>query len=220
MIKCCIFDLDGTVLDTIATITHFVNVTLQKHGFSEITEDECKVFVGNGARVLIKRTLASKNVFDDSAVETILADYDRAYNSDPLYLTDAFSGIREVLAKLRADGIKLALLSNKQHSITKSVSERFFPGLFDVVYGGRDGFPLKPDATVAKSILEELGVSADETAWVGDTSTDIETSKNLGAALAIGVLWGFRKKEELVSSGADVIVSEPCDIYRAVKEYA
>ena len=73
---------------------------------------------------------------------------------------------------------------------------------------------------VPKSILEELGVFADETAWVGDTSTDIETSKNLGAALAIGVIWGFRKKEELVSSGADVIVSEPCDIYRAVKEYA
>ena len=220
MIKCCIFDLDGTVLDTISTITHFVNVTLQKHGFSEITEEECKVFVGDGARVLMRRTLASKNVFDEGVVETLLSDYDRAYNSDPLYLTDAFSGICDVLSKLRIDGMKLALLSNKQHGITKNVSERFFPGLFDVVYGGRDGFPLKPDPTVAKSVIEELGVSASETAWVGDTSTDIQTAKNLGASLSIGVLWGFRKKEELILSGADVILEEPREIYTAIKEYA
>ena len=113
--------------------------------------------------------------------------------------------------------MKLAVLSNKPDTSVKSIVEHFFPGIFDEAAGGIDGVPLKPDPTAAIGILERLGISESETAWVGDTSTDIETGKNLKAAISIGVLWGFRKREELVAAGADLIVDHPSEIVRGVE---
>ena len=216
MIKCCIFDLDGTILDTITTITHYVNVILKKHGIEPVTVDECKYFAGNGAYKLIERSLNSKGIYDEERIKQLLSEYVPAYDEAPLYLTDAFDGISDMLAQLKARGMKLAVLSNKPDTSVKSIVEHFFPGVFDEAAGGMDGVPLKPDPTAAVGILERLGISESETAWVGDTSTDIETGKNLKAALSIGVLWGFRKREELVAAGADLIVTHPSEIVRGV----
>ena len=201
MIKCCIFDLDGTILDTIVSITHFVNKTLNKYGIESVTVEECKYFAGNGARNLIKRALTSKGVTDEALTEKILADYVEAYDNDPLYLTTVFDGIDGLLSELRARGVKLAVLSNKPDSTVKSIVKDFFGDAFDVALGGREGVPLKPDPTAALDILSMLGFTPEETAWVGDTSTDIETAKNLKAALSVGVLWGFRKRDELEGAG-------------------
>ena len=216
MIKCCIFDLDGTVLDTITTITYYVNLIHLKYGIEPITIDECKYFAGNGAYKLIERSLNSKGIFDKERIESILDEYVKAYDEAPLYLTAAFDGISDMLSELKSRGIKLAVLSNKPDTAVKSIVEHFFPGIFDEAAGGMDGVPLKPDPTAAQGILKRLNISESETAWVGDTSTDIETGKNLKAAMSIGVLWGFRKRDELERAGADLIVTHPDEIVRGV----
>jgi phosphoglycolate phosphatase len=216
VIKCCIFDLDGTVLDTIETITHYVNVTLEKHGLEKISCDECKYFAGNGAKVLIRRTLASKGISDDGVYEAVYKDYMEAYDSEPLYLTKSFSGISEQLAELKHRGIKIAILSNKPDYPVKQNVKHFFDGLVDLAEGGKEGVRLKPSPDAAQAICDKLSVSADETAFIGDTSTDIETGKNLKAGLCVGVLWGFREREELLSAGADAIVSTPEEMLNAI----
>lgn len=216
MIKCCIFDLDGTILNTITSITYFVNKTLQKYGIDTITEDECKYFAGNGARNLIIRALKSKGISDSATVETVLSDYNATYDADPLYLTEAFTGIKELLAALSERGIRLAVLSNKPDSTVKSIVESFFPGTFHEVRGGIEGVPLKPNPAIPLDILRGFGISPENTAWIGDTSTDIETGNNLGARLNIGVLWGFRLRDELERAGAHVIVSRPEQILEEV----
>ncbi len=216
MIKCCIFDLDGTILDTIGSITHFVNKTFGEYGIDSVSVEECKYFAGNGARTLIKRALASKGVTDEALTEKILADYVLAYDKDPLYLTTVFEGIGELLSSLKARGVKLAVLSNKPDSTVKSIVKDFFGDVFDVVLGGREGVPLKPNPVAAIDMLNMLGFTPEETAWVGDTSTDIETAKNLKAALSVGVTWGFRKRDELEAAGADIIASSADEILRGI----
>ena len=216
MIKCCIFDLDGTILNTITTITYYVNRTLESYKIDCVTEDECKYFAGNGARLLIERALRSKGICDKILAKKILKDYNEAYDKYPLHLTAPFESVDELIKQLKARGIKLAVLSNKPDSTVKSIVSHFFGDSFDIVLGGRDGIPLKPDPTVPQQIIEELGIDKNETAWVGDTGTDVETGKNLGVRLNIGVLWGFRPKEELVSSGADVTVSAVNEILAEV----
>lgn len=216
MIKCCIFDLDGTVLDTITTITHYVNLTLEKHGIEKTTVDECKYFAGNGSRLLIKRSLASKGVTDEVFAEALHKEYNDAYNSKTFYLTKVFDGIPELLSALKERGIKIAVVSNKPDATVQLVMDHFFCGAFDFAVGGLEGIPLKPDPAVPRMALEKLGVSESEAAWIGDTAIDVETGKNLGVALNIGVLWGFRKIDELVGAGADVVVKEPSEILDAV----
>lgn len=216
MIKCCIFDLDGTVLDTINTITHYVNVTLEAHGIEKITVDECKYFAGNGARLLIERSLASKGITDEDTVVKLLDEYNAAYNAKTFYLTEPFHGINELLSSLKANGIKIAVVSNKPNPTVQPIIDYFFKDVFDVALGGLDGVPLKPDPAVPRLILEKLGISESETAWIGDTSVDVLTGKNLGVPLNIGVLWGFRKIDELLGAGADIVVERAEDILSAV----
>lgn len=212
MIKCCIFDLDGTVLDTITTITHFVNVALQKWGLKQITIEQGKIFAGNGARKLIERSCKNAGVTDEDTIAEVLEFYNKTYDDNPLHLTKAFDGILEMLDALNQKGIKLAVLSNKPDSTVKGVVKAFFGERFAYVAGGKDGVPLKPNPDCTLELLERLSVSADEVMFVGDTSVDIETGKNMRAGKTVGVLWGFRKREELEGAGADVIVSSPLEI--------
>ena len=216
MIKCCIFDLDGTILNTITTITHFVNKTLQKFGYPNITEDQCKYFVGNGARLLLTRTLAHFGVTDEKTVDTVLDAYDRDYKSDPYYLTAKYDGIDELLSGLHRAGISLAVVSNKQDRIAKDAVAHFFPDTFDLVVGGKEGVPLKPAPDAPLSVLSALGFAPEECAFVGDTAVDVQTGKNMNAARVIGVSWGFRKREEL--SDADYVADDPAQILRVLTE--
>ena len=203
MIKSVIFDLDGTILNTIVTITHFVNKTLQKHGISPITEAECKRFIGDGARKLIERSLASKGTFDDSILDEILPEYNSAYDENPFYLTEKYEGMDSLLLELRARGVKLGVISNKPHPTTVSAANHFYPGIFDAVMGGREGIPLKPAVAAGEAMLAELSVSADEVIYVGDSGVDMTFGKAIGAAYTLGAGWGFRGECELLSAGAD-----------------
>ncbi|MBE6957853.1 MAG: HAD family hydrolase [Ruminococcaceae bacterium] len=209
MTKLCIFDLDGTVLDTVKTIAYYGNYALSKHGIEPIEVKEYNYFAGNGAVNLIKRALRFRNALTDEVFEKVFADYNTAYNANTSYLTAPFDGIKETLDALKARGIKMAILSNKPHFATCGViTELFGEGYFNCVYGQREGVPIKPDPTAVLGILQELDAQPEECLYVGDTGTDMKTGKNAGLP-TVGVTWGFRGKEELLEGGADVIIDEP-----------
>lgn len=208
MIKALIFDLDGTILNTITTITHFVNETLQKYGILAITESECKTFIGDGARKLIERSLDSRGALSADTLDKILPEYNAAYDENPFHLTEPYEGIPELLSRLKSRGVKLGVISNKPHPTTVSAIAHFYPDTFDVVFGGREGVPLKPSTLAAEEMLAELGVSADEVIYVGDSGVDMTFGKAFGAAYSLGAGWGFRTKEELISAGADSVFED------------
>ena len=219
MIKAIIFDLDGTILNTIATITHFVNETLQKHGVSSITEAECKTFIGDGARKLIERALASGGVFDEEGLNKILPEYNSAYDKDPFYLTERYEGMESLLNELLCKEIKLGVISNKPHSTTESAVNHFYPNTFHLVMGGREGVPLKPSVRAAEIMLSELSVSPGEVIYIGDSGVDMQFGKAFGAAYTLGAGWGFRTKEELLSSGADEVFDDVASLCRFLLHY-
>ena len=213
MIKLCIFDLDGTVLDTVHTISYYGNAALLKHGVEPIPTEAYKHLVGTGIVNLIKNMLNFRNSYSDALFEAVYKDYDNAYNADVTYKTEIFDGMKETLDKLKQDGKKLAIVSNKPDYATKEVIKTMFgEGYFDYVTGKVDGIPLKPDPTAVLYTLRHFGVNADEAVYLGDTSTDMKTGKAAGL-YTIGVLWGFRDENELKSSGADTIAKETNELY-------
>jgi phosphoglycolate phosphatase len=214
-IKACIFDLDGTLLNTLTTITYYVNVALSRVGARRVTEEECRVMVGKGARNLLERSLAlvGREVAD---FEAFFAAYDAEYNAAPAYLTEPYEGIIALIEALRKSGMRLAVLSNKPEGAVRPLVERFFGDKIEIVAGGKTGIALKPDPAAVAPILHALGLSPSETAFIGDSGVDMKTAKNYGAGLAIGVLWGFRDREELLSCGADLLAEKPADILKAL----
>ena len=212
MIKLCIFDLDGTVLDTVHTIAYYGNYALQKNGIEPIDDEEYKYFAGNGAVNLIKRALRFRNCLTDEIFEKVFTDYNTAYNADTSYLTVPFDGIRETLDAMKSMGIRMAILSNKPHFATCGVITSLFgEGYFDCVYGQREDVPIKPDPTAVLRIMSELGARAEDCLYIGDTGTDMKTGKN-AKLCTVGVTWGFRTKDELLQNGADRIIDEPCQL--------
>ena len=217
MIKYAIFDLDGTLLDTITTITYYVNLVISRYGIRNISEDECKYFVGNGAKKLIDRTLESRGIEDGELAHKIWEEYNLEYNANTLYLTSPYDGIEALLHSLKDRGVKLAVLSNKPDFATVNIIPSFFPGLFDAVHGARDSVALKPAPDGVFEICKELSASPAEVMYVGDTGVDMQTGRNAGAALTVGVTWGFRKRDELISGGADVLVDHPLEMLDLIK---
>ena len=207
MSKCVIFDLDGTILDTISAITYYVNKTFAEEGIEPILEEDCKYYAGNGARVLIERSLASRGITDEGEITRILAIYKKHYDDAPLYLTKPFDGIVDMLAELRHHGYKLAVVSNKPDTAAAPIVRHFFGDAFDRVSGALDGIAVKPDPTISLRVLADLGIAREDSIFVGDTYVDMETGKNLGSSKVIGVLWGFRKRDELEGAGADAVVT-------------
>jgi phosphoglycolate phosphatase len=207
-VKCAVFDLDGTLLDTLDTITYYLNLTLKNHGLSAVTRDQCKGFVGDGAVKLIQRALSSVGA-DESLFDSVYSEYNRAYNSDPYYLTVPYEGVIEMLSRLRDGGIILAVLSNKPDFAAKAAIERFLPNIFHCVLGGRDNKPLKPDPTELILLLERLGCSPGESAYIGDSEPDVLTSRNADVGCPIFVSYGFRTESQLRLVGAKTVVSDP-----------
>lgn len=216
MIKACIFDMDGTVVNTINSIAYFANNALNKYGLPSIETEKYKILVGDGAAVLVERMI--KEVGGTAEQEkAVLEEYSTTYDNDFLYLTDAYDGILDMLKQLKENNIITAVLSNKPDVTAKKVSDALFGDLMDICYGGREGIPLKPNPQAAIALLDEMGVKPEECLYVGDTATDMKTGK--GANLyTIGVLWGFRDEKELSDGGADCIISSPKDIVRLAKE--
>ena len=212
MIKAAIFDLDGTVCDTLSTIAHYGNMSLEYNGFKAISEEKYKYFAGDGKVELIHRMLKYHNADTQENFRKVEKKYDFEYEKDTIFETKPFDGIEELLLKLKQNAVKTAVLSNKPDNVTVMVVNKILKGLFDVCHGKRDNIPTKPNPEGVFLTMRELDVKADECLFVGDTNIDINTAKNAGMK-SVGVLWGFRDKDELIEAGADYIVSSPCQIY-------
>lgn len=211
MIKLCIFDMDGTVVNTINTIAYFANGALEKHGLPAIPTERYKILVGDGAKILVKRMLDEINAAD-ADFDSVFKYYNTTYDNDFMYLTEPYKGVINMLQELKRMGIKTAILSNKPDITAKKVSDMLFGSeLIDLCYGAREGKALKPDPESVLEIIDLFGAKKEECLYIGDTATDIRTAKNADL-FSVGVLWGFRDEKELREAGADVIISDPEEI--------
>lgn len=210
-IKCAIFDLDGTLLNTIKTINYYLNLALSTYGLGSVSEEDTMRFVGDGAIKLIERALDRVGA-DSSLFDSVYKTYNEAYNSSPYYLTEVYEGIPELLSALKGKGIRLAVLSNKPDFAVKATIGKFLPDTFDIVRGGVDGVPLKPSPDALFEILREFGFTPDETAYIGDSEPDVLTAQNAGIKNAIFVTYGFRTADQLIYAGAKTVVDKAFDI--------
>ena len=213
MKKACIFDLDGTLANTITSIAYYGNAALKECGLAEIQEDTYRYLVGNGADNLMRGMLQTvKPGYTETDVKNLRAAYDNFYEGDPMFLVSNYPGVPELLAELAAGHVKLAVLSNKPHNVTSAIIEELFPkGTFSCYYGQRPQVERKPSPQGALLIAEELGVKPEECLYIGDTDVDMKTGRAAGMT-TVGVLWGFRDRDELERSKADYIVEKPQEI--------
>lgn len=212
--KLCIFDLDGTLTDTIESLQYSVNATLQELGMSDISREQCKQFVGNGARVLMERALKSQGDVALQKIEQAMDIYGRIFNENCTYHVVPYDGIKGMLRELKDRGIRLAVLSNKPQLQTEIVVREILgEEWFEQVYGQREGVPCKPDPQVAWEIAESLNLSPEESAYIGDSDVDVHTGHNAGMH-TIAVSWGFRTVDQLKQAGAEMIVDSPEEIIR------
>lgn len=213
MIKACIFDLDGTLANTLHSIAYFGNKALKEFGLLPFETEKYKTMVGNGMDVLVQRMLQiAKPGYPSDLFQKVRQSYSKAYSENYMYLTQAYEGIQPMLAQLKSAGIKLAVLSNKPHNATDGVvRELFGEDVFTCVMGQTEHLPKKPDPAAALIIAQQLDTAPEDILFVGDSNVDVQTGQNAKMQTA-GVLWGFRTKEELISQGADYIANTPQDI--------
>lgn len=206
-----IFDLDGTLIDSLGDIGDAMNAVLRELGHPIHPRDNYRFLVGDGLDILVRRALPPE-IVEKTNIDEVVGLTRQEYSKRWTDTTRPFPGIPELLGELRSQDITLAVLSNKPDFATRAiVDELFADHSFAVVRGARDDVPLKPDPTAVAAIISGLGVSAKQTAFVGDTAVDMATGVNAGA-LTIGVTWGFREADELVAHGADHIVHRPLEI--------
>ena len=187
-----IFDLDGTLLDTVADLGDAVNHALGKRGFPIFTREEYTHKVGHGVRNLVTVSLPEEHQSDDALIDECLADFKAWYTSHIDVYTRPYAGMQELIRDLHASGVKLAVASNKFQSGTEYLVDRFFGfAPFVSILGNREGFPLKPDPAIVEECLQKAGVSRSETILVGDSLTDMKTAEN-GGIPGIAVSWGYR----------------------------
>lgn len=211
--KLCIFDLDGTVLDTVGSIAHFGNLALEAHGIDPIDAKEYQYFAGDGAKILIKRMLNYRGCYSDELHASVFCTYNEMYNADVTCKTVIFNGLKEVLDRLKARGYRFVIVSNKPDFAAKTVAAALYgEGYFDRIVGQKEGSALKPDPGEVFAVMKDLGADARNCVYVGDTDTDMKTGKNADL-YTIGVLWGFRGRDELEASGADAIAATPEELY-------
>jgi phosphoglycolate phosphatase len=217
-IRGVIFDLDGTLLDTIEDITEASNRVYGARGLAPFSAEEMKKLVGEGAEELVRKVFASRGrpPLDEAGMAAVIRDYRREYETCWRVHSRPYAGVPELLSELSRRGVKTAILSNKAQSFTSLMAEALLPThAFDIVRGARPGVPLKPDPAPALAIAAELGLAPAACAFVGDTSIDITTARAAGM-FAAGALWGFRTAEELRSSGAAALLALPADLLRLV----
>lgn len=203
------FDLDGTLTNTLEDIAFAMNRALRIHGLPEHPVEKYRYLVGSGARMLAKRAVGER----DDVLENVLQTYQAYYQEHNLDRTAPYDGVTEMLQALQARGVKLCVFSNKPHADTCRVVEHFFPGIdFAAVRGQMEGVPVKPDPAGALAMAEALGVAPADFLYLGDTDVDMICARNAGMH-PVGVTWGFRDEEELRSAGAERLIHHPMDLF-------
>lgn len=208
-----IFDLDGTLLNTIDDLADAGNHVCAARGWPIHTVDAYKYMVGNGIPNLVRR-FAPEGTGEEE-LSAALAEFSAWYDLHKEDKTAPYPGIARAVELLKAAGVSVAVLSNKAHALAAPVVEHYFPGLFPLVQGALPGVPVKPDPTLLRRMLAELGAAPETTLFVGDSDVDILTGKNGGLA-ACGVLWGFRDRAELEGAGADLVINRPAQLVEVV----
>ena len=203
MYKTAIFDLDGTLLNTLDDLTEASNRVCAQNGWPTFTSDQIRRMVGNGNPKLVERFTPEAERTPERLAES-MRNFAAYYDAHKMDKTTPYPGIPEALAALRGAGMKLAVLSNKADSFCPALVRHYFGDVFAVIHGKRDGIPAKPDPAGVYALLAELGVSAAETVYVGDSDVDVLTGHNAGL-IVCGVTWGFRGREELVRAGAELL---------------
>lgn len=218
MYKVCIFDLDGTLTDTLDSLFFSVNETLKEMRLSPISREECRRFVGNGARVLMEKSMLAAGAGGLDRLDEAMQIYGRIFDVNCTYHVVPYDGIPVMLESLRQAGIKLAVLSNKPHRQTVYVVEQIFgKQTFAWIQGQQEGIPRKPNPAVALQIAERLGAKPHECVYIGDSEVDIATG-TAAHMKTIGVTWGFRTCEVLRDAGAEVTAGSPEEIMKLIKE--
>ena len=212
MKKAVIFDLDGTLSDSIMSMKYSGDKTMAEFGYGPFSVQDYKYFVGDGAANLVKRALIKGGDTELVHFDAAYARYKEIFQANCMYQVKPYEGIPELLEALKKRGMKIAVLSNKPHHATVDVIESLFgKGYFDVVQGQVDGVPIKPDPAGVFRILDKFGCTADQVLYMGDTATDMKTGKAAGA-FTVGVLWGFRDRAELEGGHADAIIAKPAEL--------
>ena len=208
-----VFDLDGTVLNTLFDLYKATDYALFENGFDKRSEDEVRRFVGNGIHKLIERAVPENASSED--VERVFKSFNEYYSVHCADNTKPYDGIPSVLTLLRQKGIKTAVVSNKADYAVQSLCKKYFDGLFDFCVGERAGIKRKPAPDSVNEVLKTLGFSKENAVYIGDSDVDILTAKNSGIPCR-SVCWGFRSEEELCRAGAKTVYRTPEELYRAL----
>lgn len=212
--KAVIFDLDGTLSDSIQSIKYSGDKAMEAFGYGPFSVEQYKYFVGDGAANLVRRALEAGGDTKLSHFQEAYALYREIFKENCMFRVRPYEGIRELLATLKAQDVKIAVLSNKPHAETVNVIESLFgKGCFDAIQGQKENVAIKPSPEGAFQILARLGLEPSEVVYLGDTATDMKTGKNAGF-FTVGALWGFRDRQELEGNGADAIISHPLELLR------
>lgn len=213
-----IFDLDGTLLNTLDDMADSVNSILEKHGFPVHDVEKYKYFIGNGMEKLIRRAVPESILQDEEMVKTCLDEFMREYDKRWDKLTTPYNGINDLMEALDNNGIEMSVLSNKPNNFTRVLIDKFF-GLkrFKIVFGARENVPKKPDPTAALEISKLSKIPVEEYLYLGDTGVDMKTA-NAAGMYAVGVTWGFRKADELLENGAKKIIDNPIELIELLND--
>lgn len=218
MKKLAIFDLDGTLLNTIKDLGEAVNYALDRNGFHTHSIASYPFFVGNGVKRLIERSLPEDERKKSSVVKQMLVDFKEYYNEHNTILTKPYEGIPELLHQLQEQGVQLAVASNKYQQATDKIINHFFPDInFVAVQGQSDDIPVKPDPSIVFMILAQARMPKQDTLFIGDSGIDMETARR-ACVDSVGVTWGFRPVKELVEYNANVIINRPQDIIPIIQD--
>ena len=210
MIKAILFDLDGTLVNSLADLADSTNFALKKLGFPPHETEEYKYLVGDGIPKLIERALPEGEKTEENknkCLELFMARYREHYFDK----TNAYDGIKDLLCELKKQGLKIAVISNKAQEMAQKVTDKVFGDIFDTVAGKREGYKTKPDPALTLEVIKELGVTPESSVLIGDSGMDMAAAVN-AKTTGIGVLWGFRTETELRQNGADYIADRAEDI--------
>ena len=211
-----LFDLDGTLADSLIDLADGVNRAIKSKGFPTHDVEAFKYFVGDGIPKMIERALPENHRDADTIneIKNIFLPYYAIHYADNTY---AYEGMPELVNTLKEQGFIVAVVTNKEQNMANEVVTSLYGEVFDLIFGKREGIPAKPDPTAALMAMEQLGVKPEECVFIGDSGMDVATAVNSGA-VPVGELWGFRKKDELLDNGAKYIISKPLELLKIIEE--
>ena len=215
-INCIVFDLDGTLLNTLDDLANGVNYTLEKFGYPTHEIEKYKIFVGNGMKNLINRAVPEE-IKNTEIEKDILAAFMEYYSAHSTDLTRPYDGVEDMIDALKDRGIKIGMVTNKAHNAAIDIMEKYFSGKFDYVLGQSEKFPLKPNPASAIFVCETLGCTPENSIFVGDSGVDMKTGAD-GGFYPVGVLWGFRKADELFENGAKEVINHPKELLNIIEK--